>query len=69
MRVSGDVDQHLLADAQLGNRLFRDEEIDVKAAKVLQGGDYRTAGQVVADVDLADADGTAEGRIDALFRQ
>ncbi|MNH21015.1 hypothetical protein D3C79_808060 [compost metagenome] len=67
--IGGDTDQHPLAQAQLGDRLFGDEEIDVEAAQVLQGGDYCTAGQVVADIHLANADGAAERCADAFFRQ
>ncbi|MCY1441940.1 hypothetical protein D9M71_582800 [compost metagenome] len=51
----------------MGQGLFRYVEVDVQAGRVLQGGDHRAGGQVVADVHLADADGAAERRADALL--
>ncbi len=49
--------------------MLGDIEVDIQAADVLQGGDHRAAGQVVAHVHLANADGAAERRDNMLLRQ
>ena len=59
--------QHLLAQAQVWQGLFRHVEVYVQAGRVLQGGDHRAGGQVLADVYLADADGAAERCIESLL--
>lgn len=49
--------------------MFRHIEVGVEAAQILQSGNFGAAGEVVADVDLTDADGAAERCEDAFFRQ
>ena len=68
-RIGRDDDLHRLADGDFRYRLLGHEEVDVEAAEVLQGGDHGAAGQVVANVHLANADGAAEGRDDAFFAE
>jgi len=66
-RVGGHLHQHLLAQAQARQRLLWDVEVDVQAGQILQGGNHRAGGQVLADVHLANADGATERRVDAFL--
>ncbi|MNZ75634.1 hypothetical protein D3C78_941140 [compost metagenome] len=67
--IGGHVHGNGLPGLQQGEVLLRQEEVHQQGGQVLQGGDRGARRDVVADVHLADADGAAEGRVEAFLRQ
>jgi hypothetical protein len=59
---------HGLPDLQLAQRLLRQVEIDKKRVQLLQGDDLGADRQILADIDLTDAEPPCERRADLLLR-
>ena len=65
--ILAEAQAHRLAQLDLRQLLLRNGEIDPHLAEVLQGRDCRAGRQELAGIDLGNADGAGERRLDRLL--